>query len=265
MRVRRLRGALLGLGVVVLLVGQSVGAVAGPQVVLWNHLNGPWSVRHSVVGEDFRILGSPVFRDGVSGRAIGVVDDESLLLMPRGDFFGESASQGTVSLFLKKRMPRSVPYQTPLAGVFGAQPYDFQDAWCQDAPKNPGSDSCTNYAVAALWGDGLSGPAGLYLQVVESDGTVHQIVDRAFNTKGVPVGTWIQATFVWDIDGIGRSADTMRIYRNGGPVASTTEPIADVVDLPTPVAFAGGHAASRLDGPALLMDELIVLDRAVTP
>jgi len=270
MRPTRVRALLVaGLSALALVLGQGAGQAAGPagaRVVLWNHLNGPWSVRHSAIGADFQVVGTPVFQKGALGRAVGVVDDESLLLMPSGKFFGADNRQGTVSVLLKKGMVASVPFETPFPGVFGVQPYDFQDAWCAAAPvKNPGSDSCTNDAVAAAWGDGLSGPAGLYLQVVDSAGTLHQAVDGAFNTEAVPVGRWVHAMFVWDIHGIKGSADTMRIYRNGRLVARYTAPIADVIVLPTPVAFAGTHAAYRLPAPALLYDELLVFDRALTP
>ena len=247
-------------------------AVAGgapePRVVLANHLNGPWSTTHSFVGADFDVIGTPVYRPGVLGRSIGVVDDESLLLMSSDDFFGADRSQGTVSVWLKKNMVSSVPYVTPLAGVFGEQPYDFQDAWCSSAAVHnpaPRADSCTNYGLTAAWGDGVSGPAGLFMVINDSSGTPHRAVDPAFNTSAVPVGRWVKVTFVWDLDGIRGSADTMRIYRGCRLVASYAAPIPDIVDLPTPVSFAGSHATDRLDRPALLLDELVVLDRAVTP
>lgn len=253
------------LAVLALLLAQPAGAADGPTVVLWNRLNNRWSVQHSVVGADFQILGTPVFRAGASGKAIGAMDDESLLLMPSRQFFGADKTQGTVSVFLQKKMVASIPYETPYAGIFGAQAYDFQDAWCQSAVKNPGSDSCTNYGVEALWGDGVSGPAGLYLSVVDSAGTWHQAIDGAFNTTAVPVGTWVNVQFVWDIRGINGTRDTIRIYRDGKVVARYSKPIADVIELPTPVAVAGMHAAYRLNRPALLVDELMVFDRAVTP
>jgi hypothetical protein len=251
------------LAVLALLVAQPAGAAHGPTVVLWNHLNNRWSVQHSVVGADFHIVGMPVFRKGVSGKAIGVIDDESLLLMPAQKFFGADKTQGTVSVFLQKRMVASVPYETPFNGIFGTQPYDFQDAWCQ----NPSGEKCTNAAISAVWGSGSGSldPSGLWLQVIDTAGTVHQAVDPAFNTRAVPVGVWVHAQFVWDIRGIKGTRDTIRIYRDGKVVARYSQPIPDVLDLPTPVAVAGSHAAYRLNRPALLMDELRVFDRAVTP
>jgi hypothetical protein len=81
----------------------------------------------------------------------------------------------------------------------------------------------------------------------------------------VPVGTWVHAQFVWDIRGINGTRDTIRIYRDGKVVARYSQPIANVRWLPTPVAVAGMHAANRLNRPALLVDELQVFDRAVTP
>lgn len=247
-------------------------AVAGggspPQVVLANHLNGPWSVAHSAVGAGFDTIGIPVFRPGVIGRSIGAPDDESLLTMPAADFFGADRRQGTVTVWLKKNMVSSVPYVTPLAGIFGDHPYDFQTAWCAASPVHnpaPRADSCTNYGVTALWGDGVSGLAGLFMVITESNGTRHELADPVFNTSAVPVGRWVKVSFVWELDGIRGTADTMRIYRGCRLVASYANPIADIVELPTPVAFAGSHATSRLDKPALLLDELVVLDKAVTP
>lgn len=243
----------------------AAGGAAGHGVVLANHLNSTWSLEHSRIGADFDVLGTPVFRPGVARRSMGTIDDETVLLMPFDDFFGKDPTQGTVSVWLKKRMVASVPYETPLNGVFGMQPYEFQDQWCAENPlKNPEprSDSCTNYAINGQWGDGVSGAAGLYFEIVDGDGVYHTIVDSAFNTAAVPVGRWVHVKFVWDLDGICGGHDVMRIIRDGTVVASSTDTIEDILDLPTPVAFGGSHATSRFDGPSLLFDELMVLDRA---
>jgi hypothetical protein len=242
-------------------------ATGARSVVVWNHLDGPWSVRHSVVGAGFDVVGTPVFRRGKWGRSVGLADDESLLLMSQRNFFGADRRQGTVSMFVKKRMVASVPYVTPFVGVFGQKPYDFQTEWCATNPlKNPNGVSCTNYAIGALWGDGLSGPAGLYFEVHDADDvTVHRAVDPAFNTTAVPAFRWVHLLFVWDLDGIKGSADRMRLYRDGRLVARNTDPIDGVLSLPTPVSLDGTHATSRLTGPALLVDEVAVLHRAVTP
>lgn len=256
--------ALVALGTALLFAGGPAAASdSAPRLLLFNTFDSAAATVDSAVGADFTVLGAPVHWSGVVGRSIGTVDDETVLLMSPRTFFGWDNRQGTVSVWLKKRMVASVPYETPFNGIFGAQPYDFQDAWCIDAPKNPGSDSCTNYAIAALWGDGLSGPAGLYLQVVDADGVAHVAVDGAFNTRQVPVRTWVHVQFVWDIHGIGCSNDTLRIYRDGKVVASYAQPIASVMSLPTPVAVAGSHATYRQAGPSLLYDELMVFDRAV--
>lgn len=244
----------------------AAGSATGRRVVLANHLASEWSIEHSTIGADFDLLGTPVFRRGVVGRSMGTIDDETVLLMPFEDFFGEDPTQGTVSVWLKKRMVAAIPYETPLNGVFGTQPYDTQDMWCLDNPlKNPEprSDSCTNYAISGLWGDGLTGPAGLSMEIVDGEGTPHQIVDGAFNTAAVPVGRWVQVRFVWDLDGICGTTDVMRIVRDGTVVARSSEPISSILDLPTPVAFGGSHATDRFDGPSLLYDELVVFDRAM--
>ncbi len=244
----------------------AAGGVTRPRVVLANHLNSVGSIEHSWKGADFDLIGTPVFRRGVVGRSMGTIDDETVLLMPSKDFFGKDPTQGTVSVWLKKRMVASIPYETPFNGVFGTQPYDTQDQWCAEYPlKNPGprSDSCTNYAISALWGDGVSGPAGLYMEIVDSEETYHQIVDPAFNTTAVPVGKWVHLKFVWDLGGICGSSDVMRIVRDGKIVARSSEPISSIRELPTPVAFGGSHATYRFDGPSLLYDELVVYQRAM--
>ena len=81
----------------------------------------------------------------------------------------------------------------------------------------------------------------------------------------MPLRTWVHVMFVWDIDGIGTSCDTLRIYRNGAVVARYSEPIGSILDLPTPVAFAGSHATYRQTGPSLLYDELMVFGAALRP
>jgi hypothetical protein len=270
MRYARSRWAVVVAGLVLAVPFVGGDAAAGGSsshgVILANNLNSAWSIEHSRIGADFDLLGTPVFARGVARRSMGTIDDETVLLMPFDDFFGKDPTQGTVSVWLKKRMVASIPYETPLNGVFGMQPYEFQDAWCIDNPlKNPDprSDSCTNYAINGQWGDGVSGPAGLYMEIVDRDGNYHQIVDSAFNTAAVPVGKWVHVKFVWDLDGICGGHDVMRITRNGKIVARSTEHIAGILDLPTPVAFGGSHATSRFDGPSLLYDELMVFERAM--
>jgi len=235
------------------------------EVLLWNKLDNNLSAMQSLIGAPFQVVGTPVWRKGVGGKAIGTLDDNSLLLMPAKDFFGDEKREGTVSVFLKKGKETLVPYKSPLPCIFGGQLYDFQTKWCQDAPlKNP-DGTCTNLAITGCWGDGESLPSGLVLLFIDSDETHHIAVDTAFNTAAVPVGQWVHIMFVWDIRGIKGSADTLRIYRDGKLVGKYSAPIKNPISLPTPVAVAGNHAAYRNDGPILLCDEIMVFNRAVTP
>ena len=268
MRTATLVSGILAAG---LALGQVLTAVP-PQgesvdLVVWDHFSGPKSAQQTAVGPNFEMVGSPVFRwrDGVA--AMGVLDDNSLLLMPAEDFFGADRTQGTVSVAVMKKMPRSIAYRTPLPSIFGNQAYDFQTTWCRDGTRIQAPDGkCTNPAIQALWVDAENYPSGgLRFAIIDSTNAQHVVFDPGFNTDAVPVNRWVRIMFVWDVDGIGGGSDTMRIYRNDRVVGRYSQPIPGILDLPTPVAIAGSHAAERFDGPALLFDELTVLDSAIHP
>jgi hypothetical protein len=238
---------------ILLLVQMSVALAADlsiAHVILWNKLDSSASAGRSLVGDSFQTVGTPVYRAGVTGKAIGVLDDQSSLLMSAEGFFGDEPREGTVSLFLRKGMIAVVPYQTPLPGLFGGHPY--------------GPDRYN--AITAWWGDGVTGPSGLNFVLTDSASNTHYATDAAFNTAAIPVTKWVHMLFVWDIRGIRGSTDTLRIYRDGVLVGRCSEPVADLIPSSLPVAFAGSHATSRLPStPALLYDEIMVFDRAITP
>jgi hypothetical protein len=218
--------------------------------VLWNKLDSTSSTANSLVGFAFRKVGNPVFRVGVSGNAIGALNDESRLEMSANAFFGRDQSDGTVSLFLKKGMVASVPYRTPMPSIFGAHAY------------GPSS----YHELSAGWTDGLSGPSGINFQIIDRNSVPHQAIDAAFNTSAVPVGKWVHMMFVWDLQGIQGSSDRLRIYRDGKLVGRYSQRVPSIRASTAPVTLAGGHATDRLPGKvALLIDEIMVFEEAIVP
>jgi hypothetical protein len=234
----------------------AIATTATPQngVVLWNHLGSLRQIGNSVMGPDLSVSDPALvaFPPGVVSGGIATMEGETggggYLWVSPTDFFGSDLTQGTVEVWLQKRIERFVPYETPLVGIFGPQPYDFQGGESSFEP------------IHAFWSDGLTGGGGLEFGIWDGAQQLHAANDLGWDA--VPVGTWVHVAFVWDLDGIGGTADRMRIYRDGVVVASNADQIASIETSSAPVKLLGHHAYSRFGQPTLYMDELRVWTEA---
>lgn len=227
--------------------GALPGATSVNGLVLWNHLGSSWQLQHSVAGAALTQVGTVWHPAGVRGKAATSIGDQSYLSVSQRGFFGADRNQGTVEIFLQKRMPVSVPFETPLPAVFGVRPYDGE-AW------GP---------IDAYWSDGFTGDGGLQFEITDVSGVTHKANDLGWDA--VRVGRWVHVMFVWDINGIRGTADRLRIYREGQLVATNTDTITAIRTADGPVKVLANHAYDRLGKPALIGDELLVWAWPVTP
>ena len=220
---------------------------------LWNHLGSDAEVASSEIGPGFAIRNPAQVRyvAGVEGNAIATTGDTTRLEMSPSDFFGPDRTEGTVEVWLQKRIPKAVPFQTPLVGIFGQHLYG-------------GQLGLSSYpAISAFWSDDFFRDGGLAFEVIDSTDGYHLASDLAFDD--VPVGQWVHLAFAWDLAGIDGTADRLRIYRDGVLTAWNRDEIADLYPSEAPVTVLGHHAYYRLGEPMAYLDELKVYPTAFNP
>ncbi len=129
-------------------------------LLVWNHLGSAQQLDNSEAGESVAPVGGVVHPSGVRGRAATSVGNKSFLKVSQRGFFGADRTQGAVEIYLQKRMPVSVPFETPLPAVFGVRPYHGQ--W------GP---------IDAYWSDGYTGHGGLQFEILDAEGVIHAAND----------------------------------------------------------------------------------------
>lgn len=234
----------------------AVEGSSGPGIVVWNHLGSPRQVANSVMGADFQATEGVVYVRGVVDGGIattgGEVGGGGYLTMAPSDFIGPDPTQGTVEVWLQKRIQRFLPFETPLVGIFGWQPYD----------SGPWFGSGSYLGIKAFWSDGFTGEGGMQFDILDGALTTHHANDLGWDQ--VPVGRWTHVAFVWDLSGIDGTGDRMRIYRDGQLVAANDDEFTGVHEMDAPVKVLGHHAYSRFGEPTVYMDEIRVWSYART-
>lgn len=195
---------LISFALLTLAASQSAHAA---EPVLWNKLDSKFTVLNSAVGPDGEIIGEDGdFEDAMHGygyvrKALG----DNYIQFPSSVIHNLSF-RGTVELWINPKVPQPIPYQYGFFVLVG------QPASGPTAPNNRGN-------VYLYWGDTVTG-TGLYGGVrfdsalAETPSEPSQFVA----TPGVP----FHAAIAWDIDGIDGTSDTVRVYRNGAVVGSTS-------------------------------------------
>jgi YVTN family beta-propeller protein len=221
------------------------------RLVLWNKLGSEDEVLHSAYGPGFGTRPGVLFVPGRFGGALategGENGDGGYLTMSPDLFYPADRTRGTVEGWIQKRIQRFIAYQTPLVGIFGAQPYD---------------DLSSNLTIIAYWSDGVTGGGGLHFQVRDKDNVIRPANDVAWDQ--VPMYQWVHVAFVWDVGGIGGTQDRLRIYRDGVLVAANQDDFATVRQDSRIVKILGHHAYSRFGQPTAYLDNLKVWNYAKT-
>ena len=177
-------------------------------VVLWNKLGSEAEVTHSEFGPNGNIVGSSYafepaqFGDGYVRKATG----DNYVSFP-SSVMDEITYRGTIAIWVTPKVSQPQPYSYGIFGLIG-DPYGWAFL-----PSNPGSN------ISLSWGDGVS---GLGLQgSVRFDSTAASTPPEPAQFVATP-GVPFHAAISWDINGIDGTADTIRVYRDGKIVGSTT-------------------------------------------
>jgi hypothetical protein len=175
---------------------------------LWNKLGSGTEVIHSEFGPNGNIVGSSYafepaqFGNGYVRKATG----DNYISFPSSVVDGITY-RGTIEVWITPKVSQPIPYSYGIFGLIG-DPYGWAFL-----PSNPGSN------ISLTWGDGVS---GLGLQgTVRFDNNVASTPPEPVQFVATP-GVPFHAAISWDINGIDGTADTIRVYRNGQIVGSTT-------------------------------------------
>jgi Tol biopolymer transport system component len=175
-------------------------------VVLWNKLGSVKEITHSEIGENGALVGSQYafesaqHDNGYIRTAVG-----QYLRFPTS-VVEQVKSSGTIELWITPKVPQPIPYEYGIFGFIGA------------AYGHYGVPAGGNIGLS--WGDtvtaqGLVGTISLGGISVSTPNEPQQYVAEV----GVP----FHVAMAWDIDGIDGTSDTIRVYRNGVLVGSTTD------------------------------------------
>lgn len=206
MKRSRNRAGLLLYILVTLITGQSAHAAG---VVLWNKLGSDSEVLNSEIGPGGTIIGGDYafepaqFGNGYVRKATG----DNYISFP-SSLVDQLTHRGTIALWINPKVQHPVPYDYGVFGLVGT-PYGWAFL-----PSDPG------WNILLSWGDGVSSlgiSGGLNFG---STPTYTPAEPTQFvATSGVP----FHVAMSWDIDGIDGTADTIRVYRDGQLIGSTTD------------------------------------------
>jgi len=176
------------------------------KLMLWNKLGSDEEITHSEIGENGTIVGTSYayepgkFGDGYVRKDVG----QNYIAFP-ASILDPLTERGTIELWINPKVPQPVPFEYGDWGLIG-NPYGHF-----------GVPDVFNIGV--IWGEepGEKGFVGLVRfdeNGVGTPGEPTQFVATPFEPFHVAIS--------WDIEGIDGSADTVRVYRDGEIVSSTT-------------------------------------------
>ncbi len=242
---RTSRAALLVGSLVIVALVESVPPAAAQHVVVWNKLGSLAEVQTSEVGHDAAIVGTHTsFEPAQHGNGyLRMAIWEYLMFAPAA--MRGLADAGTIELWINSKVPEPVPYVYGVFGLIGT-PYntDF------------GVPACD---VELLWGDtvtgiGFWGWIGFGSAYAYTDWESTQFVA----TPGVP----FHVALVWDVRGIDGTAETIRVYRDGVAVTSSTMTWDGTVTPARPLVLGYGPDMEAYD--KFIVDNIKIWDGAVT-
>lgn len=182
-------------------------------LVLWNKMGSDQEVLNSEVGPNGVIVGSSyAFEPGKFGNGyVRKAIDNNYIEFPASIVDG-LRDRGCIELWINPKVPHPVPYEY---GVFGLVGTPYGPWWL---PEHPNSN------IELVWeywdepfgynGRGFSGR----IRFDNNEAGTPFELSPFVTTPGVP----FHAAISWDIDGINDTNDTIRVYRDGNMVGSTT-------------------------------------------
>ena len=198
------RVLLLGAALASLSIGQATNAA---ELVLWNKLDSKFTIENSEVGPAGEVIGPDAdYEQAYHGYGyVRKATGDNYVQFP-ASIIHNLSFRGTIELWINPKVPEPIPYQYGLFALVG------QPVAGPTVPANRGN-------VYLLWGDTVTG-TGLYGGVRFDDAWAETPFEptQFVATVGVP----FHAAIVWDIDGIDGTSDTVRVYRDGVIVGSTS-------------------------------------------
>lgn len=189
---------MIPLGVVLL---SFAGGLHAKKILLWNTLDSEHAVMNSEIGPNGTIVGTEfAFESGQFGNGyVRKATGDNWVEFPQS-ILEQLHSAGTVEMWIVPKVPHPVAFEYGafglLNGVYG--PYN---------------------GFRLTWGDGFTG-LGFGASIDSIVPTPHTGWEpqQFVATPGVP----FHVALTWDVAGIDGSADTMRVYRDGNVIVSTT-------------------------------------------
>jgi hypothetical protein len=211
-------------------------------VVLWNKLGSDAEVTHSEVGLPGSFVGSSyAFELGKFGNGYVRKAKWNWLEFP-GSILFNLAQRGTVAMWIVPKVSQPQPYNYGVFGLLG-HPYSGQ-------PQS----------MVIYWGDGVTGQ-GTFGGIITSVDLYTSIESQQFIAQ---IGVPFHVALAWDINGIDGSIDTIRVYRDGGLIG-TTSGHWDTAKVPAAGFILGTGAESDENSyDKFVTDNLVVYDYAKT-
>lgn len=170
-------------------------------LVLWNKLGSTSEVENSEIGEDGILVGTAhAYETAKHGNGYVRKDVDSYIHFPKS-VLQNLRSRGTLELWVNPKVTNPVPI---IYGAFMIVGYRINDL---DAH------------VFIRWGDGttglgINGGVNFAGSVISTPNEASQFI--------ASIGTPFHLAVVWDVDGIDGTTETVRMYRDGVVIGSST-------------------------------------------
>jgi len=190
----------------VVLAAQATPATRAATCVLWNRMESAANVLNSEIGPDGTVHGSSdayepaQFGNGYVRKAVG-----DYVSFP-GSVLTGLTQRGTVEMWINPKVTAPQPYAYGIFGFVGA---------CYEHYGVPSSD------IALSWGDGVTGQG--FMGNISFGGVVSANTPPEAAQFYATPGVHFHVAMCWDIAGIDGTADTIRVYRDGGVVGATSD------------------------------------------
>jgi Tol biopolymer transport system component len=214
-------------------------------VILWNKLGSVEEITNSEIGENGALVGSQyAFEPAQHDNGYVRTDVGQYLRFP-ASVVEQVKSRGTIELWINPKVPQPIPYQYGIFGFLGAT-YGHYGV--------PAEDN-----IGLAWGDtvtrtGIVGTINLGNTSVSTSDEPQQFVAQV----GVP----FHVAMAWDINGIDGTSDTIRAYRDGVMVGSTTDLWNPNVTAEHDIIMGYGPDSGGYD--KYILDNFIVWNHAKT-
>jgi len=171
-------------------------------LVLWNKLGSENEVLNSEVGENGILVGNGHnYEPAKFGNGYVRTDINSYVKFP-ASVLEARREKGTIEFWVVPKVSKPRPFHY---GAFMLVGYGI---------------NCSNALAFVRWGDGVTGRG--ISGGVNFDGTIHKTPDEAQQFEAT-VGVPFHIALVWDVNGIDGTSETIRLYRDGVVIGTSSD------------------------------------------